>query len=279
VPATLASSEWVRVFEAASARGHRRTHLARGHDSRPQGALTRKRREQIAELLAESLAESSGVMIDVPVPIHVVAERLGFDVHVVNETFDGWMPDPHGFVIALRKSAPPNRLRFTLAHELAHAWLARHGRRFLGPQVSGTWPDRAAEERLCDSTAAALLLPRDRVRDILPSRPSMQNALRVSAVSQVSVSTLIARAAQLDVWRCALVRMRVEGDTLRGISVTGGPWRLLNWTVKRRLLEGVQPYRFLTLEVADMSGRPFTASCQVVPRGRQEPSLFIADVQ
>lgn len=113
----------------------------------------------LADRLASEILGHVGLPLDRPIDIDEVAARLGVQM-TSNEglrTEGRLISTAAGPVIEYRASRPAARRRFTKAHELAHWWLAR-------PQPSPltrlTQAAFVSEEELCDTLAAALLIPR-----------------------------------------------------------------------------------------------------------------------
>lgn len=126
----------------------------------------------LAELLAhEALVEHWTHYLDLPVdPVHI-ARRMGVEVFSANLD-----PDVFGMIhgtgsgadIYVDRSQPPNRYRFTVAHECGH--YVEHARRGIGADVA--YVDRRTdsggydpEETFANHFAGALLMPNQAVRE------------------------------------------------------------------------------------------------------------------
>lgn len=132
---------------------------------------------QLARTAAEKLIERLGIQaapVDVEsiasmLGLHIVAEDLGSDISGLLVSRDG------SASIAVRRTDPPNRRRFTIAHEIGHFVLRHHVQRNelvhadRHEQVIYRSP-RASEgldpvEVQANQFAASLLMPARFVRD------------------------------------------------------------------------------------------------------------------
>jgi Zn-dependent peptidase ImmA (M78 family) len=159
-----------------------------------------------AELLANQLRDAVHAVSTSRVHLHAVARYLDVEsIRVGQLAVDGQV-DWNGQrpAIFIRDDMTETRRRFTLAHELAHIALGHAG---VQNRCSVTQQDE--DERLCDSVAAALLMPAKGVADWLSS-----HALTVDSLTEF--------ADELGVSRGALVR-RVR-------EVTGSPCILLTFS-------------------------------------------------
>jgi Zn-dependent peptidase ImmA (M78 family) len=132
--------------------------------------------EQIAQRLLKRLQPTSP-------PVNVDAVRKIWEtLDLVVEDLDGsgyLLPlGKFGAEIVVNKSDPPERRRFTIAHELGHwvlglIWQKKSGE-FQQPPVG-----HVLLEKWCDSFAANLLMPRDLVQPWFPDRvhPSLIDAV------------------------------------------------------------------------------------------------------
>lgn len=121
-----------------------------------------------AEMLAHKVWET--LKLEPPVDLKLVASRLGINVveQDFSEEIDGFYIKTAGYrpVIALNICylKPPERRRFTLAHEIGHHVLSRRvktdGLFFYDPVDH----KRAIVERSCDRFAALLLMPENLIR-------------------------------------------------------------------------------------------------------------------
>jgi hypothetical protein len=131
-----------------------------------------------------------------------------FDSDRVEDGCVTWAGD--GAVVLLARTAPVQRRRFTLAHELGHV-LVRDGQ----PATAALLAAREAfrsEEILCDALAGALLMPRgwisSRFRDS-PQRLSVIHTLAVAAC--VSLSAALVRLREVHGWQRTLLQWRADG--------------------------------------------------------------------
>lgn len=109
---------------------------------------------------------------DAPLDIDRLAECCG--ARVYEDSFDGflglWFKVGETHAIVLDERQIPTRRRFTLAHELGHACIPRHGQsvslRCLAADLSGADPDKTTE-REANEFAAELLAPQHLVNPML----------------------------------------------------------------------------------------------------------------
>jgi len=217
-----------------------------------------------------------------PVDLHRIADHLGVvavQVSPMREdgrtTWSGGRP-----VIDLRGDRPSPRMRFTLAHELAHVMLARDRSRPVKRTASLT-PER--EETLCDWIAAALLMPR-----VWVAPYAMRDALSLSVVrlvagrAEVSLAAAAVRIAEVGRRTCVLLRWKDSGARwvlagragvpryMSGYLELGEPTQDLMWTLPRR--------RDQWHEVQLTSdGTPFLARAHV-DRGRSSCVMLLTEI-
>jgi Zn-dependent peptidase ImmA (M78 family) len=120
---------------------------------------------------AECLLIEAGVFGVYPVPLERVAQSIGFD----SLAFDG----EQGISGAIRydekkifvnKNDPPQRQRFTLAHEIGHARL-HAGDNVIDYRANIDYPEEGTEkEREANRFAANLLMPEDDFLEVWRSR-------------------------------------------------------------------------------------------------------------
>ncbi len=132
-----------------------------------------------------------------------------------------------GFVMEVRAGLPGARHRFTEAHELCHTFFYE-----LVPEVKFRPHDRdPLEERLCNHGAAALLVPRDGLANLVAKRPvSLETLEDLSRVYGVAQETMFMRLRHLGLWhrhlsiwhRCTSGRYM----SLQAYGWTKGEW---NW--------------------------------------------------
>jgi Zn-dependent peptidase ImmA (M78 family)/transcriptional regulator with XRE-family HTH domain len=117
-------------------------------------------------------------------------ERLGVTVvglpldQMDLDVFSAWQEDRP--VIGLLRGVPSDRLRFSVAHELAHLVLHRETRE----------TGRGLEQE-ADEFAAALLAPAEGLHYDLPSRPTLSSLTMVKTKWGVSIKFLVRRSREL----------------------------------------------------------------------------------
>lgn len=147
----------------------------------------------MAERIAHQMRTLAGTE---HVHLHLLAKRLGvtaieYDKSLLSDGCTTWCEGLPS--IRLKPGLPSGRRRFTLAHELTHVMLG-HGRldnsrrQRLG---------RGQEERLCDATAAALLMPKAAFAPMLNGEVSLSSVLALAGELDVSVSAAVVRLNEL----------------------------------------------------------------------------------
>jgi IrrE N-terminal-like domain len=134
-------------------------------------------------------------------PLHAMALRLGVS-RIIEEpmSFEGGLFElPHGErIIKLNAASPPNRKRFTLAHEIGHLLLGKPGLR------SSCSSDHALE-RKCDAIAAELLMPTDEAVPFIKSlgKPSPEKLRTMASRFEVSLQAAAFRVHRdFGLWKC-----------------------------------------------------------------------------
>lgn len=127
---------------------------------------------------------------DEPLPYLVLAvERVGVTVlglPYTVENFDAFCVWHQGKpVVGLLAGAPPDRLRFSVAHELGHLVLHQPGE---------TGQDVEAE---ADQFAAELLTPLHALRRVMPRNPTLSSLVMMKTHWGTSVKALVRRAKEL----------------------------------------------------------------------------------
>jgi hypothetical protein len=176
---------------------------------------------ELAEGLAEALLRRGGVhpgssFIDV----HALTTRLlGTRVYELGMPQAGRLVnDGNAWFVIVSADDPWVRRRFSVAHELAHWQLQHPGPdRALVGQALNTW---RSEERLCETVAGALLLPRPAVCShfgvcAAQHHQNLATLCRVARVSDVSLSSALVRLREVLRWRPSLLSWtRQAGDWL-----------------------------------------------------------------
>jgi Zn-dependent peptidase ImmA (M78 family)/DNA-binding XRE family transcriptional regulator len=103
--------------------------------------------------------------------------------------FDGLSADVgDSKIIVLNKSHPPDRLRFTAAHELAH--------------ILCKFPENSKTEKLCHSFAGAFLLPKEMMEEVLLNKRSQITFWELKVLKEnygISMQAIMNRAYDLDI--------------------------------------------------------------------------------
>ena len=162
---------------------------------------------RIQKGLAEKLAQMANRGAEVPVDLQKLAESLGVTEVLLKELVeDGrttWIDGRPR--IELRADRPAARMRFTLAHEIAHVLLAQD--QTVARRTQGL--DHDVLETLCDWVAAALLMPRDWMQRFADRDSYNLSLLRLIANhADVSLSAAAVRLAEVGGRTCMLLRFQ-----------------------------------------------------------------------
>ena len=177
----------------------------------------------VAERVANDVRGAHADARTLPLDLEALAASFGVtDIVLAPLVEDGrviWRDE--GPCIELRADRPYGRMRFTLAHELAHVLV--RGRDAVGEVARRTFDTATDEEELCDAIAAALLLPRDWVLKV-GSRPSTLSRLRfLSNRAGVSLSAAAVRLAEVTSTTSILFRWRQTDSRWICASVAAVP--------------------------------------------------------
>lgn len=202
------------------------------------------------ENLAEQTREALRLAPDKPIP-HVTRslERAGVTVAPIVLTDDPDGPPPSGghfgvsywggveapALIGYFPGGPGDRMRFTLAHEVAHL-------------VLHTFRPRATDPELeANRFSSALLVPRVRAEQDIRERTSLPEYARLKATWGVSIQALIMRGWALGLVsdtrkRSLFVQLSAKGWRKNEPVEVGEEAPLLLWTLLSRRY-GPRPYR------------------------------------
>ncbi len=113
-----------------------------------------------------------------------------------------------GYVAVVNSSASPARRRFSIAHEIGHLEIARTTKLAVAMEhgLLESEAERTSVERLCDTFAAALLMPRDAWRSrLLEGGLSWGHLNYLARLYGVSFWAAAARVFEIDIWHGAVV--------------------------------------------------------------------------
>ena len=111
-----------------------------------------------------------------------------------------------GFSITLSARSNKRRRRFTLAHELSHILLADGNNEFVAYRRSSTTQEDV--ERLCDSIAASLLMPRRWAESVSVRAESVEQLDRAARSAEVSTTATFLRLRDVREWTTSLICLR-----------------------------------------------------------------------
>ena len=156
-----------------------------------------------------------------PVPVEQVASALGLPVVKTPGAAEGRLCLRSGrATIEVNEWGPVSRRRFTLAHELGHAYLL-HPDRALSWATCTRWP---SPEAFCNDFAASLLLPRAWLMSEVSSEASLLELLRLAQTSRVSPMACSIRLLRTGIWTSGLLSWLTRHNSWRlggaaGLSV------------------------------------------------------------
>lgn len=147
-----------------------------------------------------------------PVPVEQVASALGIAVVDAKGAAEGRLCLRHGrATIEVAPWGSPARRRFTLAHELGHAYLL-HPERLLPSATVAKW---RSQETFCNDFAASLLLPRQWLENEVSNEASLATLLRLARKSQVSTMACSVRLLRTGVWTSGLLSWLAQQSSWR----------------------------------------------------------------
>jgi hypothetical protein len=186
--------------------------------------LARSRKKVWKSAAARRLRELAGNIHSVETATRIVAERLlagvpcpPTDLHQIFPQIDvsgcearseysgsgALLPDGKFFKIIYSDHMPAGRIRWTVAHEMAHALFETTGRN--APRSGDEL------ERLCDMIATELLLPWKHFVPRIRENVSLDNVLQLAHTFQTSVTSAAIRCAEV----CGVSVFEMDGKHLR----------------------------------------------------------------
>jgi hypothetical protein len=168
--------------------------------------------------------------------VRVHAEQILADYEKTAPPFDAWelcrlrgirvqtarlrgcdarlLPIPGGYIAEVHSGHRRERQSFSLCHELGHTLFYNGSIENSECDVSASSREAKLEERLCDSIASELLMPRKVFTEEVAKREPSWGALTdVAGTFQVSIEAAINRICDLDIWRCILMVVRPSTTT------------------------------------------------------------------
>jgi Zn-dependent peptidase ImmA (M78 family) len=132
----------------------------------------------------------------------VVEERAGLPVVVTalpEDVAGACYRDGDGAVLWVNGSQFRPRQRFTLAHELGHAWCAHDGELELDTFATLNGRTSSPFEVQANAFAAEFLLPRSGMEEVVAGEPTLEEVVVISAHYGVSAIMVVYRLKQLRV--------------------------------------------------------------------------------
>jgi O-acetyl-ADP-ribose deacetylase (regulator of RNase III) len=159
-----------------------------------------------------------------------LAERLGIDVVPSEDIRDArviFAAEPSRFQIEYNPNRPPYRIRFSLAHEIAHTLFADCGQfirnRLARHELTG---DDWQLEMLCNIAASELLMPVSSFPTLKDEMPSIDGLMNLRNTFDVSAEAVLLRFARSTAHPCfVFAASRAEdGGSRIDYVVEGGGW-------------------------------------------------------
>lgn len=140
-------------------------------------------------------------------PIHL-AELRGLTIAPRGDILDArTVPSGgHSYVIEYNPERPSGRLRFSIAHEIAHTFFPDCGERVRNRGMShiADDPDGWQLEALCNIAAAEMLMPIGSLREADLGSLDIDSVIRCRQKFQVSTEAVLVRLAHLSMEPCAI---------------------------------------------------------------------------
>jgi len=146
-----------------------------------------------------------------------LAEKLGLTVEARSDIPDArTVPRESGLVIQYNPMRPRGRLRFSIAHEIAHSFFpdcadAVRNRGGSKEEVPDDWQ----LEVLCNIGAAELLMPSGSFPDLSRQKLTMANLQEIRKKYDVSTEALLIRIVKLSNESCAVFCSSKHGDSYK----------------------------------------------------------------
>jgi len=161
----------------------------------------------VAEQLADLVRGRYGAACHVPVDVELLARSMGVhSIQFAPLVEDGRLEtDGSTARILIRDSSSGARQRFTIAHEIGHLLLANPGQSGVERRLAAT----NDVERFCDQFAAAVLLPKEWVKQRYGSQPQSLDTLRhLAETTRTSLAASLVRLQQTLGWSRMLLQWR-----------------------------------------------------------------------
>ena len=117
---------------------------------------------KIVELRANKILLESNIH-EVPVDIESIADKLGIKIsYAPSEEYSGMLirREDGQALMGINSSEPKTRMRFTVAHEIAHFLFDKKNKVYIDYRTSTRLLDKPKEEKRADFFAANILMPK-----------------------------------------------------------------------------------------------------------------------
>ncbi len=143
-------------------------------------------------------------------------------------------------MIEFNPNRPTRRVRFSVAHELAHTlfpdWKERVRERLTHEQMSGSgWQ----LEMLCNIGAAEILMPTGSFTELRREGPSVETLLKLRDKYDVSTEAIFLRLARLTDYPCFVFSASVKDENAQSL-IYRIDYALKSWNWKREIRSGLQ---------------------------------------
>lgn len=159
-----------------------------------------------------------------------LAERRGLKIDARGDIPDARLiPTAYGSVLQYNPTRPRGRLRFSIAHEIAHTLFPDHDEQVRNRLTHDTYArgDNWQLEVLCNIGAAELLMPAGSFSDWAKETPSIQKVMDLRKQFNVSVEACIIRLVKLSAQPMAAFCASVHDDGSRRVDyvISSSGWR------------------------------------------------------
>lgn len=186
--------------------------------------------------------------------------------------FDGYLAEVHAEHSRERKN-------FSFCHEIGHTFLLR-GPSELADNSLACRPDGSRSfglaERLCNTVAAELLMPRRVFTDVASShRPGLCSLKEIAIVFQVSLEAVISRILEFDIWRCVCLYFTGTLSADRRLELKPAGAQLPATIAKNPLMAAA-----LVFEIQNVfASRPLSDELEIMLSGRKSTRLSFGNLR
>jgi Zn-dependent peptidase ImmA (M78 family) len=180
-------------------------------DDDPITAITQRARQVVLEAMETGWTGP-------PYDPFALAESLGIRIRPTSDVIDARTYGTAGgeFTIEFNPDRPPARIRYSVAHEVAHTFFpdcadAIRNRATHEGMVADEWQ----LEMLCNIAAAEILVPMGALGEDREIQPTVQRVLDLRRKFQVSFEAMVLRLVRITDYECFAFAARFDGDSGR----------------------------------------------------------------